>query len=182
VSEFGGLAEPSELRLLRAKVGTAQDRVERASRRLELAADLEARLNALLQAAALPVALRPASPEREATELEATQVLLQAELRAARILNGSQEPGPPAISPEVAHALQLRLRDIAELEDGLVELGRRALQLKDREEGGCAPHPVGPADQVVPVEPAPGLARKRPARNAKTVPPTARRGRGGPPG
>jgi hypothetical protein len=175
VSEFGGLAEPSELRLLRANVSKAQERVDRATRRLELAAELEARLNALLQAQALPATLRPASPEREATELEATQILLQAELRAAQILNGSEEPGGLSIPPEVARALQLRLRAIAEFEDGLVELARRALQPGGDEGGPVVARPVDPVDQ------GPGKSRKRPARKAKVVPPTAQSDRSDPP-
>ena len=76
-------AEPAELVALRASVNGAQERVDRATRQLKLAAELEARLEDLLQAPSVSQILPPASPERQAAELEATAVLLRAELRAA---------------------------------------------------------------------------------------------------
>jgi hypothetical protein len=124
VSEVGSPSEPPEVLAVRASLRAAQERVDKATRQLGLAAELEQRLEALVESPSLPEALVLPSPEREAAELEATGILLEAELRAAKILNG---PGPAALGPDAAHALAQLLSELAGTEQRLVELGRQAL-------------------------------------------------------
>jgi hypothetical protein len=143
MTEVGSAPEPFELLSLRADLSEAQQRIERATRQLELAAELEARLETVLQATSAPgIPLAP-SPARQATELEATGILLEAELRAAEILNASGSPGArangsdaPSIGSDVARAIEHHLRALADVERSLVELGTRALQLEDGESPG----------------------------------------------
>jgi hypothetical protein len=177
MTEVGGLGEPPELRVLRASVGEAHGRVERATRRLELATELEARLEALLQAPSLSETLVGRSPERDAAEVEATGILLQAELRAAEILNSSAVPAPAVrgpdpgptgsaavtLSPDAVRALQRHLEVVTELEESLVELARRALELNEVEVRGPAPGPV---------DASPAKVRRRSAGRARRLPST----------
>ncbi len=136
------MPEPFELLSLRAELSQAQQRIERATRQLELAAQLEARLEAVLQgpsSTALPVG---PSPGRHDTELQATGILLEAELRAAEILNASADreggtgPDVSSIGTDVARAIEHHLQALAGVEKSLVELGTRALQLEDGESTG----------------------------------------------
>jgi hypothetical protein len=129
-----------------------QRRIDRATRQLALAAELEERLGTVLQAPPEPPATEapltlaaPApplarSPARQAMELEATSVLLEAELRAAEILNASGTAtggsGTPSFGTDVARAIEHQLQALAEIERSLVELGTRALQLEDGESPG----------------------------------------------
>lgn len=138
MSEVGGVPEPFELLSLRSELSEAQQRIDRATRQLELAAQLEARLETVLEGPALPeLALGP-SPGRHATELQATGILLEAELRAAEILNasasregGAAGPDISSIGTDVARAVEHHLQALADVEKSLVELGTRALQLED---------------------------------------------------
>jgi hypothetical protein len=135
VTEYATLAEPPEVVELRANLIEVQERIDRANRQLELAAELEARLRLLLEAPSPPMTLLPSSPERESAELDATRALLQAELRAAAILNASGGPDPVGagtdpvtVGPGTARALVHHLRELAVVEERLVGLARRALQ------------------------------------------------------
>lgn len=117
---------------LRAELDEAQERIDRATRQLELAAELEARLGTVLQAPSVEGVPLVPSAARQTTELEATGVLLEAELRAAEILNASAGPVPagtgsevPSMGSEVARAIEHHLRALAEVERNLVELGTR---------------------------------------------------------
>ena len=154
---------PSELAAVRASLSGAQQRIERATRQLELATELEARLRALLLAPSLPEVLVPASPARQSAELEATGILLKAELRAAEILSAPGGSGTATIGSDAARALEHHLLALADVEEGLVELGRRALQLEEGRGTGAPARSVdaGPAQGgarptggVVPVPPA----------------------------
>jgi hypothetical protein len=128
-------ADPPELVAVRASVREAQERVDRATRQLELAAELEARLGTMLLAQPPLGLLRAPSPQREAIELEATRMLLQAELRAAKILNNPDDPElamrPSAISSELARALAGHLEELTDIESGLIEIARQFVELED---------------------------------------------------
>ena len=132
MAEAGSAPGPSELHQARAQLSEAQRRIDRATRELELATKLEARLQALL---ATPSKGRgPSSAARSGTEVEATDILLQAELRAAEILNATAGPdpsttGPVAISAGTARALEHHFQALADIEESLVALARRALEL-----------------------------------------------------
>jgi hypothetical protein len=128
--------EPSDLVRVRAQLEVVQGRIDRANRQLQLSAQLTARMQALLQAPAASELL-PASPSpaRQAAELEATQILLQAELRAGEIISGAPPPGPAAngpaaleVRPEVAQVVEERIWAFADVEGRLVELASKALQ------------------------------------------------------
>ena len=54
VTEVCGAPEPFELLSLRAELSEAQQRIERATRQLELAAQLETRLEVVLQGPSVP--------------------------------------------------------------------------------------------------------------------------------
>jgi hypothetical protein len=146
-------------------------RIARATRQLELAAQLEARLEALLGSPALGGLRPPVSAEREEAELAATEVILQAELRAAAILNATSGPGlddgrhrPVPISPGPARALGEQLAALAKVEEDLVELARQALQLG----GGAPPSGGGAGGATAPGKgrliPMPTLARPGPVQ------------------
>lgn len=112
----------------------AQERVDRAIRELKLAAELEGRLQAQLEGQPGQGAPSPPSPERQAAELEATAILLKAELRAAKILNdsgSSDRPGsygPAAINLGAASALEVQLAQLADIEVALAEIGERLVR------------------------------------------------------
>jgi hypothetical protein len=120
-------------------VREAQKQIERTTRQLELAADLEARLQLALEAPSGQGAPLPPSPERRLAEVEATWALLQAELRAANILNRSgsrHDPSPckpAAINPEAARALEDHLAELADIEAGEAALAATARQLVRRD-------------------------------------------------
>ena len=97
----GRAPEPFELLSLRADLDEAQQRIDRATRQLELAAELEARLATVLQAPSVEGVPLVPSAARQTTELEATGVLLEAELRAAEILDASAGPVPAGTGSEV---------------------------------------------------------------------------------
>lgn len=128
-------AEPPELVALRGALRATQDRVDRASRKLELAAQLRARLEPLVETPLATTVLPAPSPERAAAEAEATGIILHAELEAARILNATGQGGTDgnelrgldhgSISPGTASAAELYLGRLSDIETGLVELGRR---------------------------------------------------------
>jgi hypothetical protein len=126
----GPWAEPAELVAARASVEEAQERVDLASRQLALAEELEARLQMLLQEPSGPETTPLPSPERQAAELEATGILLEAELRAAKILNGSGTPGnggadnPRAVTAPVARAVEDHLLQLIDLEVELAQIAR----------------------------------------------------------
>ena len=139
MTDASGVTEPFQHLSLRAELREAQQRIDRAARQLELAAQLEARLETVL--------LGP-SPARHATELQATGILLEAELRAAEILNASADPeggapGPavPSIGTDVARAIEHHLQALADVEKSLVELGTRALQLEEGDGAGAFDSP-----------------------------------------
>jgi hypothetical protein len=140
VTEVCGAPEPFELLSLRAELSEAQQRIERATRQLELAAQLETRLEVVLQGPSVPGFPLGPSPGRHTTELQATGILLEAELRAAEILNATADqegglagPEISSIGADVARAIEHHLQALAEVEKSLIELGTRALQLEDDE-------------------------------------------------
>ena len=97
----------------------------------------------MLQGPSLPGLPLGPSPGRHATELQATGILLEAELRAAEILNASADreggtagPDVSSIGTDVARAIEHHLQALADVEKSLVELGTRALQLEDGEGTG----------------------------------------------
>ncbi len=150
MTEVSGAPEPFELLSLRAELGEAQQRIDRATRQLELAAQLEARLETVLQGPSLPGSPLGPSPGRHATELQATGILLEAELRAAEILNatggreaGAAGPDVPSIGTDVARAIEHHLQALADVEKSLVELGTKALQLEESEGTGTFDPRVG---------------------------------------
>jgi hypothetical protein len=123
---------------LRASLEVAQERVDLASRQLALAEELEARLQMLLAEPSGPEVSPLPSPERQAAELEATGILLQAELHAAKILNDSSSPiiggtdNPVVISAPVGRAVEDHLAQLIELETELAQIARELV----RQEGG----------------------------------------------
>lgn len=131
MSDLWDLAEPAELTELRARVQEAQERVEGYARQLELARELETRLQAILGAPSLPEDLTAMSPQRKAADTEATALLLKAELQAAHVLTtvGRETPGQDfgtlVISPELAATLAGLLEAMAATEQDLVDLARR---------------------------------------------------------
>jgi hypothetical protein len=135
-------ADPPELVAVRASVTQAQERIERATRQLELAAELEVRLHALLKGAPGQGVPPVASPERRAAELEATGILLKAELRAAKILNDTANPDgpgsytPAAIELEAARALEGHLAQLGDIEAALAGMGRQLIQQETESEPG----------------------------------------------
>ncbi len=134
-------SEPFELLALRADLTEAQRRIDRAGRQLDLAAELEARLRTVLEAPPLSGAPPATSPVRQATELEATGILLEAELRAAEILTRASGAMPgsdvPSIGTDVARAIEHHLQALADVERNLIELGTKALQFEDGEGAGA---------------------------------------------
>jgi hypothetical protein len=112
-------------------VREAQERIDRATRQLELAYELEARLQALLEGRSGQGVPLLASPERQAAELEATGILLKAELRAAKILNATGGPtGPSSYTPaaidlDADRALEVHLSQLADIETALAAIGRQ---------------------------------------------------------
>ena len=134
--------EPPELIALRSNLEAVQRRVNRATHQLELAGELEVRLEALLRAPFLLDPRSPRSQEHQVAEQEATGILLAAELRAAAILNAAgpsdqdAEPGrtqgAAALTADVAGPLRDQLRALAGIEDSLVDLARRALLARAR--------------------------------------------------
>jgi hypothetical protein len=127
-------ADPPELISLRAEIGAAQGRIDRATRQLELAAELEARLRALLEGRSGRGVPPVPSPGRQAAELEATAIILRAELRAAKILNdtGNPEGGgsyrPTTIELDAARALEGHLAQLADIEATLAAIARQLVQ------------------------------------------------------
>jgi hypothetical protein len=126
-------ADPPELVAVRAGVAEAQERVVRATRQLELAAELEARLQSLLDGRTVEGVPPVPSPQRRAAELKATGILLKAELRAAKILNSAGSPGnpgsykPAALDVEAAQALEEQLAQLADVESALALIGRELI-------------------------------------------------------
>ena len=135
-------ANPPELIAVRDGVSEAQQRIERATRQLELAGELEARLQALLKCAPGKGVPAVASPERRAAELEATRILLKAELRAAKILNDTGNPDgpgsytPAAIGLVAARALEGHLAQLADIEATLASIGRQLVRHEPEREPG----------------------------------------------
>jgi len=145
---LGKVTEPFQHLSLRAELREAQQRIDRAARQLELAAQLEARLETVLLGPSPEGFTLGPSPARHATELQATGILLEAELRAAEILNASADPeggapGPavPSIGTDVARAIEHHLQALADVEKSLVELGTRALQLEEGDGAGAFDSP-----------------------------------------
>jgi hypothetical protein len=123
--------DPPELVAVRASVSQAQGRIDRATRQLELAHELEARLQALLEGRSGQGVPPLASPERHAAEVEATAILLKAELRAAKILNATGNPEGPStytaatIDLDAARALEVQLSQLADIETSLAAIGKQ---------------------------------------------------------
>jgi hypothetical protein len=115
-------------------MGEAQGRIDRATRQLELAAELEARLRALLEGRSGQDVPTVPSPGRQAAELEATAILLKAELRAAKILNDTGNPDglarytPTTIELDAARALEGHLAQLADIEATLAAVARQLVQ------------------------------------------------------
>ena len=149
-------AEPAELVALRARVREAQERVDRATRQLELAAEHEA---------------------RRAAEFKATEILLKAELRAAQILNGAGSPdGPGSYNPagidlEAARVLEEHLARLASIEAAVVAIARQFV----RDELA-----VVPGSSRLSPDDSPARQRARPVGQSVPVPLFRRPGRGGP--
>jgi hypothetical protein len=124
-------ADPPELVAVRADMREAQERIDRATRQLGLAAELEARLRSLLEEQSGQGVPPVASPERQAAELEATAILLKAELRAAKILNDSGNPDsykPAAIELEAARAIEGHLAQLAEIETTMAAIANQLVR------------------------------------------------------
>jgi hypothetical protein len=146
-----------ELAALRANVREAEGRIDRATRQLELAAEIEARLQVPLEEQPGQGPPRLHSLERQTAELEATWILLQAELRAAKILNGSGRRDhagtykPAAINPDKARALEDHLAQLADIEAALAATARQLVRRESELEQG-SPGPArngGPARPLV---------------------------------
>ncbi len=141
----------------------AQERIDRATRQLVLAAELEARLRALLEEQSGQGVPPVASPERRAAELEATAILLKAERRAAKILNESGNPEsykPAAIELEAARALDGHLAQLADVEATMAAIAR---QLVRREIAG------DPGPSLLALD-GPARRRARPVSQSVPVP------------
>ena len=79
------------------------------------------------------------SPGRHTTELQATGILLEAELRAAEILNATADqegglagPEISSIGADVARAIEHHLQALAEVEKSLIELGTKSVAARRR--------------------------------------------------
>lgn len=170
-------ADPPELIAVRDNVRQAQERIDRATRQLELAGELEARLQALLKGGPGQGVPPVASPERRAAELEATGILLKAELRAAKILNDTGNPDgpgsytPAAIELEAARALAGHLAQLADIEATLAAIGRQLVRHETERE-------PGPSRLVL--DGAPARRRARPVGQSVPVPLFRRPRRGNP--
>jgi hypothetical protein len=170
-------ADPPELIAVRDNVRQAKERIDRATRQLELARELEARLQALLRGGPGEGVPPVASPERRAAELEATQILLKAELRAAKILNDTGNPdgagsyAPAAIELEAARALEGHLAQLADIETTLAAIGRQLARRETERE-------PGPSRLVL--DGAPARRRARPVGQSVPVPLLRRPRRGNP--
>jgi len=160
-------ADPPELVAVLASLREAQERIDRATKQLELAAELEARLRALLEGRSGQELPLLGSPERQAAELEATGILLKAELRAAKILNYSRSRGDSdsyrraAIDLDAARALEGQLGQLADIEATLAAIGR---QLARREIAG------EPGPSRIALDSGPAQRRVRPVGQSVPVP------------
>jgi hypothetical protein len=157
-------ADPPELVAVRASMSEAQERVDRATRQLGLAAELEARLRALLEEQSGQGVPPVASPERQAAELEATAILLKAELRAAKILNDSGNPDsykPAAIELESARALEGHLAQLADIEVTMAAIARELVR-----------HEIAgdPGPSLLALDGGPARQRARPVSPSVPVP------------
>ena len=156
-------ADPPELVAVRASVNEAQERIDRATRQLELAAEHEADLQANLAGPSGQGVPPVPSPERQAAELEATAILLKAELRAAKILNdlGNPSDEPGGTEREARRELEGHLAQLADLEATLAAIGRQLARHEILREQG--PSRVAP-------DSGPAQRRGRPVGQSVPVP------------
>lgn len=131
---------------MRASLRAAQERIDRASRQLELAAETEARLQAVVEGRSGSVVPLLPSPEPQAAELEATDILLEAELRAAKILSASGSSDRAAVGIDEARALVNHLGQLADIEASLVELASRLVRAQETGGDGASPLPLNGAE------------------------------------
>ena len=157
-------ADPPELVAVRAGIREAQERIDRATRQLGLAAELEARLRSLLEEQSGQGVPPVASPERQAAELEATAILLKAELRAAKILNDSGNPDsykPAAIELEAARAIEGHLAQLAEIETTMAAIAKQLVRHELADD---------PGPSLLALDGAPEGGRARPVGQSVPVP------------
>jgi len=159
VDQSGHLPSPASVGALRLSLLAAEQRVQQAREKLQLAEELEARLLAVLEGPDVPrdIPAEP-SPARAAVMRVATEVILAAELQAAALLSaaGAQQNGllQGELSDTAVSTIRGQMSQLAQTEDQLITLGAQALRAMDDER------------VAVPVDIAAGRLQRRARRRA----------------